>query len=164
MTEGGCEQHPHPRHPRAGLPARSRGRRSAASYSRKLQPGEVQKTKISISLILIFLAADFSTLAAQGHAGREGAERDREPRLQPRDVALPSPLLLRGGVWPKGPHSFHWDCCLGKFKNCYMKKVMLCRLDSWSAMTLANSQACVQDGGKGSNILSPALSKFRLYV
>lgn len=106
MTEGGCEQHPHPCCPRAGLPAHSRGRPSAASYSRKLQPGEVQKTKISISLILIFLAVDFSTLAAQGHAGREGAERDREPQLPATGRRPPQPSPPLRGSLAKRPPKF----------------------------------------------------------
>lgn len=71
LLGAGCEQPPRPAVPHVRLPARSRGRRSAASYSHKLQPSELQKTKISIGLILIFLAVDFGSSAAQGHAGRE---------------------------------------------------------------------------------------------
>lgn len=67
---------------------------SPVSYNHKLQPSELQKTKISISLILIFLAVYFSS----SRSCWEGAERGCEAQLQPEDVPLSSALLLQGAA------------------------------------------------------------------
>lgn len=67
---------------------------SPVSYNHKLQPSELQKTKISISLILIFLAVYFSS----SRSCWEGAERGCEAQLQPEDVPLSSTLLLQGAA------------------------------------------------------------------
>lgn len=56
-------------------------------------PANYRKQKISISLIVIFLATAFSASAAQGRAGREQT-RTVTPSSQPRDVPLASPSLL----------------------------------------------------------------------
>lgn len=122
LLGAGCELPPHPTVPHVQLPAHSCGHHSAAGSSHQLRPSELQKTKISISLILIFPAMDFCTVLAQGHAGRS---RSGTIHLssQPQDMPLSrSLLLLQGGIWPKGPRSSHWGCCLGQFKNCFLKK------------------------------------------
>ena len=51
-----------------------------------------RKRKSASVIILILLAVDFSTSAAQGHTGREQT-RTVNLSSQPRDVPLPSPLL-----------------------------------------------------------------------
>lgn len=73
---------------------RSHGHHSAVSYSHKLQPSELQKTKISISFILIFLGVCFSS----SRSCWVGAEQGCEAQLQPEDVPLSSALLLQGAA------------------------------------------------------------------
>lgn len=120
LLGAGCKLPPHPAVPHVQLPARSRGCHSAAGSSHQLRPSELWKTKISISLIVIFLAVDFSTVLAQGHAGR-GRSGTVHLSSQLQDIPLSSSLLLQGGIWPKGPQGSQWGCCLGQFKNCFIK-------------------------------------------
>lgn len=135
-------------HPAIWLSAGSHGHCSAVSYSHKLQPSELQK--ISISLILIFLAVDFSSSRSRWERAEWGCE------VQPISPELSS---SKGQLRQKVPKVF--TASQESFRPA-IKNVPLCRLESWPAITLANSRACAWDGGKRPNILFYSYLKIQI--